>query len=127
MKRSPIIAVALKWMVCFSLVLANQTHALLPLSNSPLFLGGNISPNVMFTLDDSGSMHWEIMPDASIYSYFLFPRAASVYNSGSDYSIWVPTFVDGFPIVRDRVHHKPIRFITTRQSLISPGPIQMAA
>lgn len=84
------------WMVCLPLILAGHAHALLPLSNSPLFLGGNISPNVMFTLDDSGSMHWEIMPDDAIYSYFMFPRASSVYNSGSDYSNYVPIFADGF-------------------------------
>ena len=37
--------------------LIGGVYAAPPLSNSPLFLGGNISPNVMFTLDDSGSMH----------------------------------------------------------------------
>jgi len=58
-----------------------------PLSNGPLFLGGNISPNVMFTLDDSGSMHFEIMPENLIKQsiYYMFPRATSVYG-GSDYS-----------------------------------------
>ncbi|MBA2483229.1 MAG: hypothetical protein H0V39_02185 [Nitrosomonas sp.] len=84
--------------ICFffvQLVVTNQVNALSPLSDYPLFLGGNISPNVMFTLDDSGSMHWEIMPDDSIYSYYLFPRASRVYGA-SDYSNYVPTFVDGF-------------------------------
>lgn len=58
-----------------------------PLSNGPLFLGGNISPNVMFTLDDSGSMHFEIMPEGLIKQsiYYMFPRGTSVYG-GSDYS-----------------------------------------
>ena len=44
-------------------ILTSSVLALPPLSNTPLFLGGNISPNVMFTLDDSGSMHFEIMPE----------------------------------------------------------------
>jgi type IV pilus assembly protein PilY1 len=96
MEKDLIRAILAKCAVCLPLVLAGYAHALLPLSNSPLFLGGNISPNVMFTLDDSGSMHWEIMPDDTIYSYFLFPRASSVYNSGSDYSNYVPTFDDNF-------------------------------
>ncbi len=39
-------------------------------------------------------MHWEIMPDDSIYSYYLFLRASKVYGD-SDYSNYVPTFVDG--------------------------------
>lgn len=43
--------------------LTGSVYALPPLSNTPLFLGGNISPNVMFTLDDSGSMQFEIMPE----------------------------------------------------------------
>lgn len=57
-----------------------------PLSNSPLFLGGNISPNVMFTLDDSGSMHFEIMPEELIRkeARFMFPIADGVYG-GADY------------------------------------------
>ncbi len=96
MKKNLIRSVVLKYLVCLPFILVGQSYALQPLSDSPLFLGGNISPNVMFTLDDSGSMHWEIMPDNSIYSYFMFPRASAVYNSGSDYSSYVPTFVDGY-------------------------------
>ena len=33
----------------------------LTLSNSPLFLGVSVDPNVFFMLDDSGSMDWEIL------------------------------------------------------------------
>lgn len=57
-----------------------------PLSNGPLFLGGNISPNVMFTLDDSGSMQFEFMPDDLVNTlnayYYMFPRATGVYGGG---------------------------------------------
>ncbi|PSJ17855.1 pilus assembly protein PilC [Nitrosomonas supralitoralis] len=78
----------LKNVMGFSLILLTGTvHALPPLSNTPLFLGGMISPNVMFTLDDSGSMHFEIMPDDLITqnSRYTFPRVSGVYGS-SDYS-----------------------------------------
>ncbi len=34
---------------------------LLDLPNAPLFLGRTIKPNVMFIIDDSGSMDWEIL------------------------------------------------------------------
>ncbi|WP_292919537.1 PilC/PilY family type IV pilus protein [Nitrosomonas sp.] len=46
-----------------------------------------ISPNVMFTLDDSGSMQFEIMPDDLIIqnARYMFPRASNVYGA-SDYS-----------------------------------------
>lgn len=72
--------------------LGKSSLRIAPLSNGPLFLGGNISPNVMFTLDDSGSMQFEIMPEELIPKnpsrgddiYFLFPRATGVYG-GSDY------------------------------------------
>ena len=68
-------------------IFVNQAYALPPLSNGPLFLGGNISPNVMFTLDDSGSMQFEIMPQELIIQSvrYMFPRANDIYG-GSDYS-----------------------------------------
>jgi len=31
------------------------------LANSPLYLGGQVDPNVFFELDDSGSMDWEVL------------------------------------------------------------------
>ena len=75
------------------IMLTGVSHALPPLSNGPLFLGGNISPNVMFTLDDSGSMHFEIMPEELIRQNvrYMFPRASGVYG-GSDYSNYVVDF-----------------------------------
>lgn len=39
----------------------NSAAALLNLSDSPPFLGGNVAPNVFFLIDDSGSMDYEIL------------------------------------------------------------------
>ncbi len=78
----------------FSLILlTGSVQALPPLSNTPLFLGGNISPNVMFTLDDSGSMHFEIMPENLIIQSvrYMFPRASGVYGA-DDYNNYVVDF-----------------------------------
>jgi len=61
------------------------------ISQVPLFLGGAVEPNIMFTLDDSGSMHWEMMPSSLIWSYFVFPRADDVYGD-SDYTNYVVSF-----------------------------------
>lgn len=63
-----------------------RTQAALPLSDVPLFLTTAVDPNVIFTLDDSGSMQWEIMPDGLIVSSarYVFPRASGIYG-GSDY------------------------------------------
>ena len=58
----------------------------------PLFLGGSIEPNVMFTLDDSGSMHWEMMPDSLRYPYFVYPRQPNLYHSSKEYGNYVISF-----------------------------------
>ena len=70
---------------------ANAQAANLTLSQVPLFLGGSVDPNIMFTLDDSGSMHWEVMPDNVLYTYYVFPRASGIYGAG-DYTNYVPGF-----------------------------------
>lgn len=64
----------------------------LDISQVPLFLGGQVDPNIMFILDDSGSMHFEIMPDDYTMgeTRYVFPRADAVYGS-SDYSNYVAT------------------------------------
>jgi type IV pilus assembly protein PilY1 len=42
---------------------ASSSAAPLNLSQTPLFIGGNVDPNIVVTLDDSGSMAWGFMPD----------------------------------------------------------------
>ncbi|WP_292363647.1 hypothetical protein, partial [Methylophaga sp. UBA1464] len=61
----------------------------LNLSNAPLYLGGNADPNIMFILDDSGSMQWEVLPDEEISQsiYHMFPTNQSMYGS-SWYDVW---------------------------------------
>lgn len=70
-----------------------RTQAALTLSDVPLFLTTAVESNVMFTLDDSGSMQFEIMPESWILEgvRFMFPRATSVYG-GSDYNNRVVDF-----------------------------------
>lgn len=93
MQENLIRSILLTWSFSLQIFWASQVYALSPLSNGPLFLGGNISPNVMFTLDDSGSMHFEIMPENLILQsvYYMFPRASGVYGS-DDYSNYVVDF-----------------------------------
>ncbi len=82
MQENLIRSMILIWSFSLQIFWVSQVYALSPLSNGPLFLGGNISPNVMFTLDDSGSMHFEIMPENLILQdvRYMFPRASSVYG-----------------------------------------------
>ena len=88
MKTRRLLFVGLRCLVGLPLLAPGQTYAS-PLSDSPLFLGGNISPNLMFTLDDSGSMQFEVIPENNEV-YFTFPRPDPLYGAnwgyGSSYS-----------------------------------------
>lgn len=59
------------------------TFALAAPAQYPLFLGGSaVDPNVMFLLDDSGSMQWEVLPDGEISQEirYMFPANRSYYG-----------------------------------------------
>ncbi|AUZ86098.1 pilus assembly protein PilY [Methylophaga nitratireducenticrescens] len=90
----------------FALMLFGSTSVYstpLSLSNVPLYLGGAVAPNVMFLLDDSGSMQFETMPDAitnlfsqsccTNYQMWVYPRVSGLHGAG-DYSnaTRVPSF-----------------------------------
>lgn len=53
------------------------------IAQTPLFLTSSVDPNVMFVLDDSGSMHWEVTPDDYVLPYFTFRRIAGLYGAGN--------------------------------------------
>lgn len=58
------------------------------ISQVPLAVKYTVAPNIMMTLDDSGSMYWEVIPDqpdAFDYVAYLFPRASNIYGAGKDY------------------------------------------
>lgn len=55
-----------------------------PLGSAPL-----VVPNVMYLLDDSGSMMWDVLPDESVYGGyhgFLFPLPDQTYGDGLYYT-----------------------------------------
>ncbi|NEV64729.1 pilus assembly protein [Thiorhodococcus minor] len=78
------------------------------ISQVPLFISlGGTEPNLMFMLDDSGSMMFEVMPDDYVYwgqqdannnsigsVVYVFPRADGVYGA-TDYDNNVATIADG--------------------------------
>lgn len=54
-------------------------------SQVPLFVSlEGPNPNIMFILDDSGSMQWEVLPDNEISSsiYYMFPTNQAYYGGG---------------------------------------------
>lgn len=68
---------------CIAMGWAGAAHA--GIASSPLYLTTPVEPNVMFILDDSGSMHWDVVPDNSKV-FFTFPRPAVLYGTNySDY------------------------------------------
>ncbi|MGJ8686339.1 MAG: pilus assembly protein [Spongiibacteraceae bacterium] len=68
------------------------------ISQIPLFLTQSAAPNVMYVLDDSGSMQFELMPGEIISSStrYIFPRADGIYGD-DDYTNRVPTPDDNDP------------------------------
>lgn len=60
----------LSWLASVYMMAASTSvqAAEMALSRSPLFLGTQISPNIFFMLDDSGSMDWETLTPR--YQYF---------------------------------------------------------
>jgi len=54
-------------------------------AQEPLFLGSAVAPNLMFILDDSGSMGWEYMPDyLSGYEDIASSNGSWFYQTGAD-------------------------------------------
>lgn len=84
--------------ICFLCILirTGSAGATLALSDIPLFLTSAVDPNIIFTLDDSGSMQFEIMPDDRITSSarYVYPRTSGIYG-GSDYNNYVVGFDGG--------------------------------
>ncbi len=57
-----------KMLLCLIAVQAIPVKAV-NFSTKPLFIGSSVDSNLMFILDDSGSMAWEYMPDALEWKY----------------------------------------------------------
>lgn len=89
--------------------------ATLDISEVPLYLGGSVEPNIMFTLDDSGSMQFEVMPDENRYlAYYLFPRLAGLYGAGT-YTNRIPNYDE------DNVHNYFLRSFENNKVFYNPN------
>ena len=64
-----------------------------PIAQTPLFLTSSADPNIMFVLDDSGSMMFEVTPEQAIGSdaRYIYPRVNGNYGA-DDYTNRVPSF-----------------------------------
>lgn len=84
--------IALAATLATGLMLHTGAATLAAPAQTPLFLSTSAEPNVMFILDDSGSMQFEVMPDDYTfwgndngYVIYVYPRADGVYGA-NDYS-----------------------------------------
>jgi type IV pilus assembly protein PilY1 len=74
----------------FSLLTVTSAMANVAVSNVPLFLTESVDPNIMFIIDDSGSMHWETTGDLPGVNY-IFPRLVNGIYGDDDYVNDVPS------------------------------------
>ena len=78
-----------------ALFAAAPVQASIALSEVPLYLTSSVQPNLMFILDDSGSMQWEVMPESlrTEATFYLMPRPSNPYG-GSHYDRRIVVFTD---------------------------------
>ncbi len=85
MKNLPYWTKILLWGLAAGLASSAGVASATPIPPAPLITATSIEPNIVVLLDDSGSMHWESMPDDLVRPYYLYPRASSIYGAG-DYT-----------------------------------------
>lgn len=86
-------------------VLSASAQAGMNLASAPLFLSDSVEPNIIFTLDDSGSMHWETMPDSGVTFneefadnsqdhqnavMWTFPPQSGVFGAADFFDVFLP-------------------------------------
>ena len=76
-------------------MLALPASAGITLPSDPLQSSGRIAPNILFILDDSGSMTWNYMPDVIAATSIIdvsrraYPHNTVYYNPANTYTAWV--------------------------------------
>ena len=94
-----------------------NVQAALSIADNPLFLGGSVSPNIMFTLDDSGSMDREVMPTVGNgnTTRSLYPRPDDTYGTtNGENDIKTVTFDD------NNLHHYARRSLAANSIFYNP-------
>lgn len=76
---------AASFAIVWSLSITSAASAELALSDVPLFIKDGVDPNILVTLDDSGSMAWAYVPDA-ISGTSATRRFKSAYFNGAYYN-----------------------------------------
>ena len=80
---------------CLATLLSLPANAGIVFPNDPLTTGSRVPPNIMFILDDSGSMAFDYMPDSlpatstPNVARYAYTRNSISYNPAVDYLPWV--------------------------------------
>ena len=69
--------------VCLVGVSNPSYAASLDLSTGPLFLGANPQPNIFFSVDDSGSMDWEVTKSPGVAAIGAYSSSNGFRNRGN--------------------------------------------
>ncbi|MHC9085111.1 PilC/PilY family type IV pilus protein [Luteimonas sp. RIT-PG2_3] len=75
-----------------SVLLALPATAAIDIPTDPLTTGARVPPNILFILDDSGSMAFDAMPDSSIGTEWdnrSYVHNAVYYNPATNYQPWI--------------------------------------
>lgn len=99
---------------------AGMAVAQVNIAQTPLFLTSSAEPNLMFVLDDSGSMHWEITPDDYVLPYFTFRRIAGLYGAG-DYINYVASVRYDAGNLEERATARALRSFSINRSYYNPA------
>lgn len=104
----------------FSALTFGSAQASVNIANAPLFITTNVEPNIMFVIDDSGSMHWETMPDNGVtyklstsipnLLMWLYPRVTGLHG-GTDYgNTRIPRFTGNLAAFIRSAHNNTVYY-----------------
>lgn len=101
------------------LAIADPANEPLELSVTPLFLNTAVDPNVMVTVDDSSSMNWGFMPDATLIN--CFQRRPQMYASNRNLIYYNPDYEYLPPLYGDGSPYPQANFFAAREDGFNPA------
>ncbi|TXI79688.1 MAG: pilus assembly protein PilY [Dechloromonas sp.] len=101
-----------------TLVSGMSARAAIDVSQSPLFLPSPVDPNILFVLDDSGSMMWEVTPDDIT---FVFPRIIGMYGGTTNYTNYVASVRFNSGNANEQATARALRSVVNNATFYNPA------
>src|SRR5690606_30888792 len=95
LRREPTMQLKAAFGSLLATLVALPAAATLPIPDDPLTTGSRVAPNILFILDDSGSMAFDYMPDSipststPNVARYAYTRNTLSYNPATTYRPWV--------------------------------------